>query len=181
MADPPADRHERRPLHARCGARAGPAAERRGGRGDPGRATASSFASCCRSDGRCPRQWSSSPSCASAGAARYCTSGRRPEIDASLEALGFRERSWSSAATFGARSLSPTVLACAGAARRRVRGVLRRRRCCLGFARRTPGRMLSVGLLRGGYGKDELPAPAPSASIGTSELRESLDELGLLS
>jgi phosphoglycolate phosphatase-like HAD superfamily hydrolase len=42
--------------------------------------------------------------------------------------------------------------------------------------------MLSIGLLSGGYGEDELArAGAFRVYRDTSELRESLDELGLLS
>jgi hypothetical protein len=41
--------------------------------------------------------------------------------------------------------------------------------------------MLSIGLLSGGYGEDELTrAGALRVYRDTSELRESLDELGLL-
>ena len=43
-------------------------------------------------------------------------------------------------------------------------------------------RMLSIGILSGGYGEDELArAGAFRVYRDTSELRESLDELGLLS
>ena len=110
------------------------------------------------------------------------TSGRRPEIDASLEALGVppghgRHRPRRRAARQARAGPVPRV---PGAARRPIEDcyVVGDAVWDLLAARRA--RMLSVGLLTGGYGEDELRAPARSASTATpAELHDSLDELGL--
>src|SRR5262249_28545512 len=112
------------------------------------------------------------------------TSGRRPEIDASLEALGLGsetvvvergdvERAKPEPDLFlscaAQLDVSPEECYVVGAA---VWDLLAARR----------GRMLSIGVLSGGYGEDELiRAGAFRVYRDTSELRESLDELGLLS
>jgi HAD superfamily hydrolase (TIGR01549 family) len=112
------------------------------------------------------------------------TSGRRPEIDASLEALGVGsetvvvergdvERAKPEPDLFLAcaaqLAVSPDECYVVGDA---VWDLLAARRA----------RMLSIGLLSGGYGEDELArAGAFRVYRDTSELRESLDELGLLS
>jgi HAD superfamily hydrolase (TIGR01509 family) len=111
------------------------------------------------------------------------TSGRRPEIDASLAALGIAEE---------------TVVVARGDVRRakpepdlfltcQQRLGVQPEECYvvgdavwdLLAARRA--RMLSVGLLSGGYGEDELTqAGAFRVYRDAAELRESLDELGVL-
>jgi phosphoglycolate phosphatase-like HAD superfamily hydrolase len=111
-------------------------------------------------------------------------SGRRPEIDASLEALGLGsetvvvergdvERAKPEPDLFLACAaqldVSPEECYVVGDA---VWDLLAARRA----------RMLSIGILSGGYGEDELArAGAFRVYRDTSELRESLDELGLLS
>jgi HAD superfamily hydrolase (TIGR01549 family) len=111
------------------------------------------------------------------------TSGRRPEIDASLEALGLGpetivvergnvERAKPEPDLFLAcaeqLSVSPEDCYVVGDA---VWDLLAARRA----------RMLSIGLLSGGYGEDELiRAGAFRVYRDAGELRESLDELGLL-
>ena len=112
------------------------------------------------------------------------TSGRRPEIDASIEALqvpaetvviarGDVER---------AKPEPDLFLACAGRL-----GIQPSDCYVVGdavwdlLAARRAG-MLSVGLLSGGYGEDELTrAGAFRVYRDTAELRDSLDELGVLS
>jgi HAD superfamily hydrolase (TIGR01549 family) len=112
------------------------------------------------------------------------TSGRRPEIDASLEALGVRsdlvvvERG-------DVRRAKPEpdlFLACADRL-----GVAAEQCYVVGdavwdlLAARRAG-MLSVGVLSGGYGEDELfRAGAFRVYRDAAELRASLDELGVLS
>jgi HAD superfamily hydrolase (TIGR01509 family) len=111
------------------------------------------------------------------------TSGRRPEIDASLDALGVGpdtvvvERG----NVERAKPEPDLFLACAEQLR------IAPEECYvvgdavwdLLAARRA--RMLSIGLLSGGYGEDELiRAGAFRVYRDASELRESLDELGLL-
>jgi HAD superfamily hydrolase (TIGR01549 family) len=112
------------------------------------------------------------------------TSGRRPEIDASLEALGLGpgtvvvERG----DVLRAKPEPDLFLSCAGQL-----GVAAEECYVVGdavwdllAARRA--RMLSIGLLSGGYGEDELiRAGAFRVYRDTRELRASLDELGLLS
>jgi len=111
------------------------------------------------------------------------TSGRRPEIDASLEALGLGPETVvvERGNVERAKPEPDLFLACAerlgtppeecyvvGDA---VWDLLAARRA----------RMLSIGLLSGGYGEDELiRAGAFRVYRDTRELRESLDELGLL-
>ena len=111
------------------------------------------------------------------------TSGRRPEIDASLDALGLGpgtvvvergnvERAKPEPDLFLACAerlgVSPEDCYVVGDA---VWDLLAARRA----------RMLSIGLLSGGYGEDELiRAGAFRVYRDTRELRESLDELGLL-
>jgi HAD superfamily hydrolase (TIGR01509 family) len=111
------------------------------------------------------------------------TSGRRPEIDASLDALGVGadtvvvERG----DVLRAKPEPDLFLACA----ERL-GVEARECFVVGdatwdlLAARRAG-MLSVGLLSGGYGEDELTrAGAFRVYRDADELRESLDELGAL-
>jgi HAD superfamily hydrolase (TIGR01549 family) len=111
------------------------------------------------------------------------TSGRRPEIDASLDALGVGpevvvvERG----DVLRAKPEPDLFLACA----ERI-GVPAAEAYVVGdavwdlLAARRAG-MLSVGLLSGGYGEDELTrAGAFRVYRDAEELRGSLDELGLL-
>jgi HAD superfamily hydrolase (TIGR01509 family) len=111
------------------------------------------------------------------------TSGRRPEIDASLEALGVGpetvvvERG-------DVRRAKPEPDLFLEAARRL--GAEPAECYVVGdavwdlLAARRAG-MLSVGLLSGGYGEDELTrAGAFRVYAGAAELRSSLDELGVL-
>jgi HAD superfamily hydrolase (TIGR01509 family) len=111
------------------------------------------------------------------------TSGRRPEIDASLAALGVPEETAvvDRGHVLRAKPEPDLFLACAerlgvdpsdcyvvGDA---VWDLLAARRA----------RMLSVGLLSGGYGEDELTrAGAFRVYRDTAELRDSLDELGVV-
>jgi HAD superfamily hydrolase (TIGR01509 family) len=111
------------------------------------------------------------------------TSGRRPEIDASLDALGVGsaivvvERG----DVLRAKPEPDLFLACSDRL-----GVPPEECYVVGdavwdllAARRA--RMLSVGLLSGGYGDDELTrAGAFRVYRDAEELRQSLDELGLL-
>jgi HAD superfamily hydrolase (TIGR01509 family) len=111
------------------------------------------------------------------------TSGRRPEIDASLEALGVGPETVvvERGLVQRAKPEPDLFLACA----ERI-GVAPDDCYVVGdavwdllAARRA--RMLSVGLLSGGYGEDELTrAGAFRVYRDTKELRESLDELGVL-
>jgi HAD superfamily hydrolase (TIGR01549 family) len=111
------------------------------------------------------------------------TSGRRPEIDASLEALGLGPETVvvERGNVERAKPEPDLFLACA------ERLAIPPEECYvvgdavwdLLAARRA--RMLSIGLLSGGYGEDELiRAGAFRVYRDTRELRESLDELGLL-
>ena len=112
------------------------------------------------------------------------TSGRRPEIDASLEslALGPDTVVVERGDVQRAKPEPDLFLACAARL-----GVSPEECYVVGdavwdllAARRA--RMLSIGLLSGGYGEDELiRAGALRVYRDTRELRESLDELGLLS
>jgi HAD superfamily hydrolase (TIGR01509 family) len=109
------------------------------------------------------------------------TSGRRPEIDASLEALGVPASTVVIARSDVARAKpAPDLfLACQEAL-----GVTANDCYVVGdaiwdilAARRA--RMLSIGLLSGGYGEDELlSAGAFRVYPDTAELHRSLDELG---
>jgi HAD superfamily hydrolase (TIGR01549 family) len=111
------------------------------------------------------------------------TSGRRPEIDASLEALGVGQDAVviERGNVERAKPEPDLFLACA-----EQLGVPPEECYVVGdavwdllAARRA--RMLSVGLLSGGYGEDELTrAGAFRVYADTKELRESLDELGLV-
>ena len=111
------------------------------------------------------------------------TSGRRPEIDASLEALGVGQDTVviERGNVERAKPEPDLFLACAAQL-----GVPPEECYVVGdavwdllAARRA--RMLSVGLLSGGYGEDELTrAGAFRVYADTRELRESLDELGLV-
>jgi HAD superfamily hydrolase (TIGR01549 family) len=111
------------------------------------------------------------------------TSGRRPEIDASLDALGVGEETVvvERGNVQRAKPEPDLFLACA----ERL-GISAEDCYVVGdavwdllAARRA--RMLSVGLLSGGYGEDELTrAGAFRVYADTKELRESLDELGVL-
>jgi HAD superfamily hydrolase (TIGR01509 family) len=111
------------------------------------------------------------------------TSGRRPEIDASLEALGVPPETpvVERGDVQRAKPEPDLFLACA----ERL-GVERADCYVVGdavwdlLAARRAG-MLSVGLLSGGYGEDELTrAGAFRVYRDAAELRLSLDELGLL-
>jgi HAD superfamily hydrolase (TIGR01509 family) len=112
------------------------------------------------------------------------TSGRRPEIDASLEALGLGEETIvvERGDVLRAKPEPDLFLACADKL-----GIPPSSCYVVGdavwdllAARRAS--MLSVGLLSGGYGEDELTrAGAFRVYRDASELRESLDELGVIS
>jgi HAD superfamily hydrolase (TIGR01509 family) len=111
------------------------------------------------------------------------TSGRRPEIDASLEALGVGEGTVV-VERGDVRRAKPEPDLFLEAARRL--GVEPRDCYVVGdavwdlLAARRAG-MLSVGLLSGGYGEDELTrAGAYRVYRDADELRASLDELGVL-
>jgi HAD superfamily hydrolase (TIGR01509 family) len=111
------------------------------------------------------------------------TSGRRPEINASLEALGVGTETVviERGSVQRAKPEPDLFLACA-----EQLGVPPEECYVVGdavwdllAARRA--RMLSIGLLSGGYGEDELTrAGAFRVYTDTNELRESLDELGLV-
>jgi HAD superfamily hydrolase (TIGR01549 family) len=111
------------------------------------------------------------------------TSGRRPEIDASLEVLGVGAETVviERGLVQRAKPEPDLFLACA-----EQLGVPAEDCYVVGdavwdllAARRA--RMLSVGLLSGGYGEDELTqAGAFRVYRDARELRESLDELGVL-
>jgi len=111
------------------------------------------------------------------------TSGRRPEIDSSLESLGVSTETPVVARgdVLRAKPEPDLFLTCG----ERI-GVAPEDAYVVGdavwdllAARR--GRMLSVGLLSGGYGEDELTrAGAFRVYRDAEELRSSLDELGVL-
>jgi HAD superfamily hydrolase (TIGR01509 family) len=110
------------------------------------------------------------------------TSGRRPEIDASLEALGVGEETVvvERGDVKRAKPEPDLFLTCA----ERL-GVTASDSYVIGdavwdlLAARRAG-MLSVGLLSGGYGEDELTrAGAFRVYRDPAELRQSLDELGV--
>jgi HAD superfamily hydrolase (TIGR01509 family) len=112
------------------------------------------------------------------------TSGRRPEIDASLEALGLGEETIvvERGDVLRAKPEPDLFLACADKL-----GIPPSSCYVVGdavwdlLAARRAG-MLSVGLLSGGYGEDELTrAGAFRVYRDANELRESLDELGVIS
>jgi HAD superfamily hydrolase (TIGR01549 family) len=112
------------------------------------------------------------------------TSGRRPEIDASLEALGLGDETVvvERGDVLRAKPEPDLFLACADKL-----GIPPPSCYVVGdavwdllAARRAS--MLSVGLLSGGYGEDELTrAGAFRVYRDANELRESLDELGVIS
>jgi HAD superfamily hydrolase (TIGR01549 family) len=111
------------------------------------------------------------------------TSGRRPEIDASLEALGVGPETLVVARGDVGRAKPEPDLFIACAERLAVPPaecyVVGDAVWDLLAARRAS--MLSIGLLSGGYGEDELiRAGAFRVYRDPEELRESLDELGLL-
>ncbi|MGQ0383684.1 MAG: HAD family hydrolase [Gammaproteobacteria bacterium] len=111
------------------------------------------------------------------------TSGRRPEIDASLDALGIGRETVVIERRDVARAKPEPDLFLACQARLGVRAaecyVVGDAVWDLLAARRAA--MLSVGLLSGGYGEDELLASgAFRVYRDTAELHRSLDELGLL-
>jgi len=111
------------------------------------------------------------------------TSGRRPEIDASIEALGVGAETAVVARGDVARAKPEPDLFLACGERIGVQPdecyVVGDAVWDLLAARRA--RMLSVGLLSGGYGEDELTrAGAFRVYRDADELRESLDELGVL-
>jgi HAD superfamily hydrolase (TIGR01549 family) len=110
------------------------------------------------------------------------TSGRRPEIDASLEALGVRESVVvvDRGEVMRAKPEPDLFLACQERMGVHIRDVT-----VVGdavwdlLAARRAG-MLSVGLLTGGYGEDELAqAGAFRVYRDPAELDASLDELGI--
>src|SRR5712691_7578267 len=111
------------------------------------------------------------------------TSGRRPEIDLSLEALGVGTETVviDRGDVARAKPEPDLFLAC----QERI-GIAAEDCYVVGdatwdllAARRA--RMLSIGVLSGGYGEDELiRAGAFRVYRDTRELRESLDELGLI-
>jgi len=111
------------------------------------------------------------------------TSGRRPEIDASLDVLGVGQETVVVERGLVARAKPQPDLFLACAAQM---GVAPEECFVVGdavwdllAARRA--RMLSIGLLSGGYGEDELNrAGAYRVYRDANELRESLDELGLV-
>jgi HAD superfamily hydrolase (TIGR01509 family) len=111
------------------------------------------------------------------------TSGRRPEIDASLDALAVGDETVVVERRLVERAKPEPDLFLACAERL---GTPPEECYVVGdavwdllAARRA--RMLSIGLLSGGYGEDELiRAGAFRVYRDTRELRESLDELGLL-
>jgi HAD superfamily hydrolase (TIGR01509 family) len=110
------------------------------------------------------------------------TSGQRPEIDASLGALGVGEETVviERGDVLRAKPEPDLLLAC------QQRMVLRTEECYIVgdavwdlLAARRAG-MLSIGLLSGGYGEDELSrAGAFRVYRETAELHRSLDELGV--
>jgi HAD superfamily hydrolase (TIGR01509 family) len=111
------------------------------------------------------------------------TSGRRPEIDSSLDALGLGPETVVVERGNVERAKPEPDLFLECAARLGVRPedcyVVGDAVWDLLAARRA--NMLSIGLLSGGYGEDELiRAGAFRVYRDTRELRESLDELGLL-
>ena len=111
------------------------------------------------------------------------TSGRRPEINASLEALGVGTETVVVERGRVQRAKPEPDLFLVCAERLRVPPeecyVVGDAVWDLLAARRA--RMLSIGLLSGGYGEDELTrAGAFRVYTDTNELRESLDELGLV-
>jgi HAD superfamily hydrolase (TIGR01509 family) len=111
------------------------------------------------------------------------TSGRRPEIDASLEALGVGDETVVVARGDVRRAKPEPDLFLACQARLGVEAhecyVVGDAVWDLLGARRAG--MLSVGLLSGGYGEDELTrAGAFRVYRDADELRDSLDELGIV-
>ena len=111
------------------------------------------------------------------------TSGRRPEIDRSLEALGVRHPTSLSSSEATSSGPSPNQTSSL-----RVRsGWASRSGIATSWAtpsgtssRRRRAGMLSVGLMTGGYGEDELRAAgAFRVYRDAQELMESLDELGI--
>ena len=145
--------------------------------------TARSFARSCPSDGRCPGRSSCwRPCVATAWSTASRRPGRRPEIDRSLEALDVPED----------MVVVERGDVLAGQARARpVPACQERLGVAIGdcyvvgdavwdlLAARRAG-MLSVGLLTGGYGEDELRAAgAFRVYRDAAELHESLDELGI--
>jgi phosphoglycolate phosphatase-like HAD superfamily hydrolase len=112
------------------------------------------------------------------------TSGRRPEIDASLEALGIGEETVVVERGHVDRAKPEPDLFLTCAERLAVFPtdcyVVGDAVWDLLAARRAD--MLSIGLLSGGYGEDELArAGAFRVYRDAAELRASLDELGVLS
>ena len=144
----------------------------------------SSFGSSYRSGVRCPGAIELLAELESLGVAYgIATSGRRPEIDGSLETLGVDAEAVvvERGSVERAKPEPDLFLECA------ARLGVRTEECYVVgdavwdlLAARRAG-MLSIGLLSGGYGEDELiRAGAFRVYKDTKELRESLDELGLL-
>jgi HAD superfamily hydrolase (TIGR01549 family) len=111
------------------------------------------------------------------------TSGRRPEIDASLAALGVGDETVVIARgdVLRAKPEPDLFLACAERLNQPAEDcyVIGDAVWDLLAARRA--RMLSIGLLSGGYGEDELTsAGAYRVYRDCDELRHSLDELGVV-
>ena len=109
------------------------------------------------------------------------TSGRRPEIDSSLDALGVRDETVvvDRGDVLRAKPEPDLFLACQAAARRRAGDCYVVGDAVWDLLAAWRAGMLSVGLLSGGYGADELRAAgAFRVYDDTAELRASLDELG---
>ena len=147
-------------------------------------ATASSSPSCFPSGGRCPEPSSCSPSCerpASRTGSRHPVGGPRSTPRSTRSGSAPRRSSSSAVTSLRAKPEPDLFLACS----ERL-GVPPEECYVVGdavwdllAARRA--RMLSVGLLSGGYGDDELTrAGAFRVYRDAEELRHSLDELGLL-
>jgi beta-phosphoglucomutase-like phosphatase (HAD superfamily) len=143
----------------------------------------SSSASCFRSGVRCPGLELFAELRSLGVAYGIATSGRRPEIDGSLNILGVGAETVvvERGSVERAKPEPDLFLECA------ARLGIRSEECFVVgeavwdlLAARRAG-MLSIGLLSGGYGEDELiRAGAFRVYRDTRELRESLDELGLL-
>jgi phosphoglycolate phosphatase-like HAD superfamily hydrolase len=120
---------------------------------------------------------------------RECHSGSRPRgggqrsTHRSRRSASVRKRSWSSAVMSSGQS--PNRISSLPAPRNspsRPRSVTSSATPSGTYSAARRARMLSIGLLSGGYREDELArAGAFRVYRDTSELRESLDELGLLS
>ncbi|HVB48286.1 MAG TPA: HAD family hydrolase [Burkholderiales bacterium] len=111
------------------------------------------------------------------------SSGGRPEIDASLAALGLGAETVviECGSVTRAKPEPDAFLACQQRMGVRARGLLRSRDAVWDLLGARRAGMLSVGLLSGGYGADELSrAGAFRVYRDPQELYASLDELGVL-